>query len=129
MHIEEYFTDCAVVVFAGTQIYLMAADDRLLGITFAPMWQTVTTGWPDGFDNTLDDALGDNLRSHRRIGICHRRQIIILQKGCIQGLAEFGTIPIKGVSFQAKSPGKLISGFAILNGGRVRHVDGFRDGT
>ena len=57
MHIDKYFTQTTVLVFAGPQINLVASDHCLLGITLAPLRQFAPLG-----DNPLHHPFGHHPR-------------------------------------------------------------------
>ena len=59
MHIDEDFTQATIFIFAGAQIDFVAADNRLLGITFATIRETITiTHMLDPLDHFLDNLFG-----------------------------------------------------------------------
>ena len=62
MHIDEDFTGSAVLIFAGTQIDLVPADNRLLRIALAPVWQPLALA--HALNGFLDDAFGDHRGTH-----------------------------------------------------------------
>ena len=45
-----------------------------------------------------------------------------------EGLAKFGGVSIEGVCFESESPREEVGAFAGVDGGFVRHIDGFGDG-
>ena len=47
----------------------------------------------------------------------------------MQGLRQLGAVPVKGVGLDAQFPGQHISALAVLDGCRMGHVDGLRDGA
>ena len=49
----------AVLIFAGAQIDLVAADDGLLGVALAAVRQLRARAHGDALDDLLDDLLGD----------------------------------------------------------------------
>ncbi len=58
----------AVLVFAGAQIDLVAADHRLLGVALAAVGQLLALAQAlDALDHALDDALGDRGDARRRV--------------------------------------------------------------
>ena len=68
MHVDEDLAEAAVVIFAGAQIDLVAADDRLLGVALAAVGQLLALAQHgDALDDLLDDLLGE-LRGARRGG-------------------------------------------------------------
>ena len=58
VHVDEDLAEAAVAEFAGAQIDLVAADDRLLGIALAAVRQLFTLAG-DPLDDALDDLFGD----------------------------------------------------------------------
>ena len=65
VHVDEDFADAAVFIFAGAQIDLVSADDRLLRIALAALRQLLAFADHDALDDLLDDALGDDGRALR----------------------------------------------------------------
>src|SRR3546814_19816095 len=63
VQVDEELADCAVFVFAGAQVDLVAADDGLLGVALAPLRQAPAA--LGALDDALADALGDDLRALR----------------------------------------------------------------
>ena len=60
MHVDEDLGELAVLVFAGAQIDLVAADHGLLRVALAALRQAAALGArDDALDDPLDDALGD----------------------------------------------------------------------
>ena len=60
VHVDEDLAEPAVLIFAGAQIDLVAADDRLLGIALAAVRQLLALARHlDPLDDALDDLLGD----------------------------------------------------------------------
>ena len=102
VHINEQFTKFAVFIFAGAQVDLMTADHSLLGVAFAAMRQTVTGG-----DITLNDflddlrGLGGGWRFHQVFNII---DILIIDQGGGERLAEFRAVTVKRVGFDAQTP-------------------------
>ncbi len=68
MHVDEDLAEAAVIVFAGAQIDLVAADHRLLGVALAAVGHALTLAQHgDALDDLLDDLLGE-ARGARRGG-------------------------------------------------------------
>ena len=61
MHVDKDLGEPAVLVFAGAQIDLVAADRGLLRVALAPVRQTLALGprTIDALDDPFDDPLGD----------------------------------------------------------------------
>src|SRR3546814_6467435 len=66
VHVDEDLADRAVLVFAGAQVDLVAADDGLLGVALAALRQALAA--LAALDDALDDALGDDLGALRLAG-------------------------------------------------------------
>ena len=62
MHVDEDLAELAVLVLAGPQIDLVAADDRLLGVALAALRQALAAARHFALDDPFDDALGDDRR-------------------------------------------------------------------
>jgi hypothetical protein len=61
VHVDEDLAQANRLVFAGAQIDLVAADDRLLGIALAAFGQFFAVAADDFLDDhLLDDLLGDD---------------------------------------------------------------------
>jgi hypothetical protein len=58
VHVDEDLAEAAVVIFAGAQVDLVAADDGLLGVALAPVRQLLAVA-VEPLDDPLDDLLGD----------------------------------------------------------------------
>ena len=58
VHVDEDLAEAAVVEFAGAQIDLVAADDRLLGVALAAVRQLLAVAVKP-LDDALDDLFGD----------------------------------------------------------------------
>ena len=67
VHVDEDLAEPAVLVFAGAQVHLVAADDGLLGVALAAVGQLLALAQHgDALDDLLDHALGGN-RGARRV--------------------------------------------------------------
>ena len=65
VHVDEDLAEVAVLVFAGPEVDLVAADDGLLGVALAPLRQAFAQGPLAGHlldDDLLHDLLGDDRR-------------------------------------------------------------------
>jgi hypothetical protein len=58
VHVDEDLAEAAVVIFAGAQVDLVAADDGLLGVALAAVRQLLAVA-VEPLDDPLDDLLGD----------------------------------------------------------------------
>jgi len=70
VHVDEDLADPAVVIFAGAEIDLMAADHRLLGVALAAIRHLLALAHhDDAFDQALDHLLrkGRGARGHRLV--------------------------------------------------------------
>ena len=66
VHVDEDLAEAAVVIFAGAQVHLVAADHRLLGVALAAIRHLLALAHhDDALDQLLDDLLRD-LRGARR---------------------------------------------------------------
>ena len=108
VHIDKYFAQGTVVVFSGSQINLVAADDGLLRVTSPTLRQAAPFGdAPDGLDRDLRYFL---CRDRRNFGLLDDnfcvtlRQILLVKRDNVQGLREFRAVPVKRVGLQAKLP-------------------------
>ena len=129
MHVDEDLADPAVLVLAGAQVDLVAADDRLLGIALAALRQALAAGTHFALDDPFDDALGDDRRARgrRQLGEVVVGGKVVAQRHRRQRLRELRAVAIESVGFQAKLPRHLISLAAILDRSCVWHVDGLGD--
>ena len=67
VHVDEDLGEPAVLVLAGPEIDLVAADDRFLRVALAAVGQPPALAALDHlFDHTLDDPLGDERGALRR---------------------------------------------------------------
>ena len=134
VHVDEDLAEAAVVVFAGAQIDLVAADDRLLGVALAAVGQLLALADAhDALDDALDDLLGD-LRGARggrlrdeRLDRVVRLVVVIGDERRVQRLRQLRAVAIEGVGLQRQLPGEHVGVLAVLDGGVVRHVDGLGD--
>ena len=68
VHVDEDLADAPVLVFAGAEIDLVAADHRLLGVALAAVGQLFALARAlDPLDHPLDDLLGDRSGARRRV--------------------------------------------------------------
>jgi hypothetical protein len=64
VHVDEDLADPAVLVLAGAQVDLVAADDGFLGVALAALRQPVA--FVRTLHDSLDDPLGDDLGAFGR---------------------------------------------------------------
>ena len=131
VHVDEDLADPAVVIFAGAQVDLVAADNRLLGVTLAAIRHLFALAHHhDALDQALHDLFG-KLRSARRHRLVVKRLdrvvflVVVADQLRVQGLRQFRAVAVERVGLQRELPREQISGLAILHRGVVRHVDGF----
>src|SRR5262249_46118452 len=126
VHVDEDLADAAVLVLAGAQIHLVTADDRLLGITLAPLRKALATGPHFALDDAFDNALGNDRRARRRREVGEIVVGGVLAQGHgRQWLRQLGAVAIKRIGLEAELPRQFISLAAILDRGGVGHIDGF----
>ena len=130
MHVDEDLAKRAVFVFAGAQVDLVAAHDRLLGIALAAFRHLLTVA----ADQFLDHHLLDHLLG-QHMGLLDRRAglqdlgglVVILDQGGRERLAQLRAVAVERVGLDAQAPGQLVSLLAVLDGGIVGHVDRLGD--
>jgi hypothetical protein len=71
VHVDEDLAEPAIHVLAGTQMNLVAADDRLLRIAVGAGGEPAAVAAPDDalddpFDDSFDDPLGDERGARNR---------------------------------------------------------------
>ena len=105
MHVDEDFAQAAVLIFAGAQIHLMAANNGFLGIALAPLGQLFAVGADDFLDDHLfDDLFGQHLRLGGRVagGQDFFRLFVILDQGRGQRLRQFRAVAVQRVGLDAQ---------------------------
>src|SRR5690606_16946038 len=120
----------AVLVLAGPEIDLVAADDGLLGIALAPLRQLLAVRAHEFLDDDLlDDLLGEygGLLLRRAVAEDFLRLLVILDEGRGQRLAELRAVAVERVGLDAEAPRQLVGRQRLLDRGRVRHVDRLGD--
>ena len=137
VHVDKDLGEPAVLVFAGAQIDLVAADRGLLRVALAPVGQPAALAalhdaFDDPLDDPFDDALGDQRRALRRrlreqLGRAVLGLLVVAEQARGQGLRQFRAVAIKRGRLQAEPPGQQVGVLAILDRRRVRHVDRLRD--
>ena len=92
MHVDEDLAQRAVLVLAGAQVDLVAADDRLLGVALAPLGQAVPRVRPLDLldDELLDDLLGEDRHplGGRRLGQRLLEVLVVLDQRGRERLAD-----------------------------------------
>ncbi|CCC97391.1 protein of unknown function [Azospirillum baldaniorum] len=134
VHVDEDLADAAVLILAGAQVDLVAADGRLLGVALAAVRQALALGalaLDDALHDLLDDALGHHLSAGgvRRLDDLLDRVLLVVQQGGGERLAQLGAVAVQRVGLDAQAPGQQVGILALLDRRRVRHVDGLGDGA
>ncbi len=135
VHVDEDLADTAVVIFAGSQINLVAADHGLLGVALAAVGHLLALAHhDDALDELLDHLLRDLRRSSRHRFVVEQLDrivlvLIIADELRVERLGELRAVAVERVGLQRQLPGEEVSGLAILHRGVVRHVDGLGDRT
>ena len=129
MHVDEDLAQGPVLVFAGAQIDLVAADHGFLGIAPAPVHQFLALRADLLDDHLLDDLVGQDGGALSRGGLQQFLLGLLVDQRGRQRLAELGAVAVECVGLHAETPGQKVSLLAFLDGGVVRHVDGLRDGA
>ncbi len=135
VHVDEDLAEAAVLVLAGPQIDLVAADDRLLRVALAAVGQAAALDAGLDLDDALDDPLHDALGDHghalgeRLVHEIRDRILVVgvVQQGRLQRLRQLGAVAVERVGLEAEAPGQHVGVLAVLDRGGVRHVDGLGD--
>ena len=111
VHVDEDLAEAAVVIFAGAQIDLVAADDRLLGVALAAVGQLLA-GADGALDDPLDDALGERLGARRGglgdelgdglLGVL----LLVGEELRVERLRQLRAVAVEGVGLQRQPPGE-----------------------
>ena len=123
-------------IFAGAQIDLVAADDRLLGVALAAVRQLFALA-VEPLDDALDDLLGDRARRARRRAAAISASTASSSSSssssasseALSGWRELGAVAVERVGLQRQLPGQHVGLLAVLDGRVVGHVDGLGDGA
>ena len=109
-----------VVVLAGAQVDLVAADRRLLGVALAAAGQLLALA--RALDDALDDALGGHRRArrHRLVGgelLGHLLGLVgvVGQQLRVERLAELGAVAVERVGLEREAPGQHVGLLAVLD--------------
>ena len=119
MHVDEDLAEPAVLVFAGVQVDLVAADGRLLRVALAPVGELLALLLPH-VHRALDDLLDDPLRSGSR---AQRGRLVGVELlGCllllvgvigeelgVERLAQLGAVAVERVGLQRQAPGQQVA--------------------
>ncbi len=140
MHVDKELGEPAVLVLAGAQIDLVAADRGLLRVALAPVREPPALAalhdpLDDPLDHPFDDALGDQRRALRRrlrVELARRRLevlglLVVAEQARGQRLRQLRAVAVEGGRLEAEPPGQQVGVLAVLDRRRVRHVDGLRD--
>ena len=125
VHVDEDLADAAVLIFAGAQIDLVAADHGFLGIALAAVGQLFALAAAlDALDDPLDDALGD-LRRARRLVLRDEsldRVVLVLvvigDELRVERLRQFGAVAIERIGLEREAPRQQIGRLAFLDAWR-----------
>src|SRR5579885_2241377 len=136
VHVDEDFAEPPVVIFAGAEIDLMPADDRLLRVALAAIGQALALA-QDGhaFDDLLHHLLRKAARARSRRTLeegfdCRLLLVLVLgHELCVERLRKLRAVAIERVGLEAELPGEQIGRLAVLDGRVVGHVDGLGDRT
>ena len=134
VHVDEDLADAPVLVLAGAQVHLVAADHRLLGVALAAVGQPLAVAVAlDPLDHALDDLLRDDggarRQRRRQHGVDRLVDLVLLvgdQLG-VQRLRQLRAVAVERVGLQREAPGEHVGLLAILDAGVVGHVDRLRD--
>jgi len=134
VHVDEDLAEPAVVVFAGAQVNLVAADDRLLGVAFAPVGHALALAHDhDALDHLLHHLFGERGRARRERLFDEGLDLIVLffigDELRLQRLRQLRAVAVERVGLEAEPPGEHVGRLAVLDRGVVRPVDGLGDGA
>src|SRR5581483_6408377 len=117
VHVDEDLADAAVLIFAGAQVDLVAANDRLLGVALAALRQALAALAHLALDDLLDDALGDDRRAgdRRHLQEIVVGRLVLADRHGRQRLRKLRAVAIERIGLQTKSPRHLVSLAAILD--------------
>src|ERR1700730_18567959 len=133
VHVDEDFAQPPVVVFAGAQIDLMAADHGLLGIALAAVRHALALAHHhDALDHLLHHLLREcgGARGGRLLDESLDDVVLVLlvrDQLRLQWLRELGAVAVERIGLERELPGEQIRRLAVLDRGVVRHVDGLGD--
>ena len=123
----------AVVVFAGAQIDLVAADHRLLGVALAAVGHALALAHDhDALDHLLHHLLRQRRGARRRRLLDEGLDDVVVlvlvgDQLRLQRLRELGAVAVERVGLERELPGEEIGRLAVLDRGVVGHVDGLGD--
>ncbi len=111
VHVDEDLAEPAVVVFAGAQVDLVAADHRLLGVALAAVGQLLALAdHRDALDHLLHHALGERggARRHRLLDEGRHGLVVVLlllgDELALQRLRQLGAVAVERVRLEAELP-------------------------
>ena len=114
VHVDEDFAEAAVVIFAGAQVDLVAADDRPSGCS--PCGGRAAFRARGGLlDDALDDLFGD-LPARAASGVAASRVfdgvvllvVLIGEERGVERLAELGAVAVERVGLERQAPGQHV---------------------
>ena len=120
VHVEKDFSERSIVVFTGAEIDFMPADHGLLRIPHASRGKRATFG-----------EIPDHHPFRHLLG--HLHDVVVpfglfgQVNGGVQGLAQFGPVPIQGHGLEHMLPPHQVRGVRVPDGGIRRHVNGLAD--
>ena len=130
VHVDEDFTKRTIGIFAGPEVNLVAADDGLLGIALAPLRHFFAFAVAHfAQDDLLDDLLGqDRDLLGGGAGLEHLGRLVIFahERGG-ERLGELGAVAVERIGLDAERPAQLVGALAVVDRGRIRHVDRLAD--
>ncbi len=132
VHVDKNLAEPAVLVFAGAQIDLVAADHGLLRIALAPVGQPLALAQHgDALDHLFHDALGDARGARRRRLLQERLDflffLLVGDELALQRLRQLRAVAVERVRLDREFPRQQIGRFAVLDARLVGHVDGLGD--
>jgi hypothetical protein len=108
VHVDEDLAEAAVVVFAGAQIDLVAADHGLLGVALAAVGQLLALARDDALDDALDDSRRD-ARARRGLREAPRPSSSSSSSSDelrVERLRELRAVAIERVGLERELPGQ-----------------------
>ncbi len=111
VHVDEDLAEPAIVIFAGAQIDLVAADHGLLGIALAAVGELLAfANHRDALHHLLDHALSERggARRHRLLDEGRHGLIVLLlvvgDELALERLRQLGAVAVERVRLEAELP-------------------------